>query len=616
MDSRPHSLRIDDIFLTPDSRYAVLRFHCPACTCLTQETLPIFTSRQNVAGTLIFWECPHCSTLMRLEKKELQEQTAVFYQRRLDGYKKIINQGYVRQYPKLNSQKQMTSNSVSMHAKSGIWSIFRSFGVDKESLKKTWVWPLLHPTRSISRLLLEIRGKLHDISGRIFRKHCFRMHYAQLQKQYEEIVLPHLPWHLEERDAREALAFARALRPLLFIRFGILMRTIGTFMLSSITYVREKSAGFHDTLDYFYLHVGWGCSNYAFLDVISRMINVSPIATQLFHIDYMDQTLALEWRLREKGDETLWQTLGEQEVTQKKCNISPHCFVMQKSYDNHSLNFSTDIKLPFTEQECDAAKAELTAMGIPAESRIICLHVRDNAYYGPGDDDYRNVDVDSYKSMAEYLAALGYFVIRTGAKVVKPILWANERIIDYAVKYRSEFMDIWLFANAELTISTGSGPDGLPYALGHHVLYVDYSDLSAMPFSYPGLSVLPNHFKDENGIRISLREQCTLSRFGEFAENSAFTNKIIPEYPSQDELLDAVKEKLDLISGKKLSPSDMRLQKLFRTQYIKHNQRINTPSNKYPYEKEPVHGSLNALISSIYLRQYKDELEAGKEDWE
>ncbi len=611
VDAKLYSLKIDDIYLTPDSEYAVLRFHCPACSRVTEETLPIFVAQRDETGATIFWECPHCSTYMRLEKNDLRNQVADSYQARLDGYKKVINHGYVKQ-GLIFQQKESSpplSKSALKHNR-------------KESLRKTWIWPLLYPVRFIFGLFCKIREiirRIHKDRNKISPECRLRTQYGQLQEQYRKDVLSRLPWYLEDDDAREALAFAHALRPILFIRFGILYsRPIGNFTMCTILYAKEKLAGMHDSLDYFYFDIARGCSNYAFLDIISRTINISPIVPQLFHMEYMAQVLASDLKLRKEGDSQLWQSFLPR--VRSSNAISPHCFYMLKSYDNHSLDRRIDIQLSFTEQERDLAQEELAMMGIPAGSKIACLHVRDSAYYGENEiaSRYRNVNIDLYRKAAEYLASLDYFVLRTGAKVAAPLQWAGGRIIDYATKYRSEFMDIWLFANANLTLGSGSGPDAIPYILGRHALIANYTELGYSVFlSYPNISILPAHCK-KNGKRIGLREftsyflhnESDLRKFRE----KGFSLEI--DYVSQDEVLEAVKEKLDIIDGKKISSDDMRLQRLFRTLLIKNAQTKRIPSNVFPYEKETLYGHLRGLISSVYLRQYRDELESGKENWE
>ena len=96
-------------------------------------------------------------------------------------------------------------------------------------------------------------------------------------------------------------------------------------------------------------------------------------------------------------------------------------------------------------------------MGIGADDWFVCMHARDTSYlrewrpeYADAWDkvDFKNASIESYVKAAEYIAAQGGFVLRYGAVVEKPFpVTDNPRIIDYATKHRSDFMDIFLAAH-------------------------------------------------------------------------------------------------------------------------------------------------------------------------
>ena len=90
-------------------------------------------------------------------------------------------------------------------------------------------------------------------------------------------------------------------------------------------------------------------------------------------------------------------------------------------------------------------------MGIPAGAKIACLLGRDEAYMKSFNApatyimQYRNSDINTYKNAAEYLASQGWYVLRMGFVTGKAIEWENERIIDYANRYRDPFLDVYIF---------------------------------------------------------------------------------------------------------------------------------------------------------------------------
>ena len=601
-ETRLYDIRFDSISLSRPGGHAVLRFRCPACSRTVEEALPIFTARQDTAGALIFWDCPLCSTPMRLEKKPLQEQAAAFYQQRLDGYKKVVNQQYVNIYSAAQDSKEDPAAGQKetieppktgwARCKKNIWALLHTMGIERGHLEK---WGILPAKRFIRGLPAYFFARVRPPDPG-----------DNLREWYEKDVLPRLPWHLEENDAREALDLAKALRPLLFIRFGIMHSgPMGDFTVISILYLREKLAGLHQTLDYLYIDISVGCANYAFLHILSRMLNITPIPSQLFYREYLNrapQSKPLTFKIQINFPFTASR---ECFGLDKPC-FSPHFFFMSKPRDNHFLQDGSNIALPFTEEEESRAQRELAAMGLPEGAKIVLLHVRDNAYYGKDPQRaIRDVDINLYRMAAEHLAASGYYVLRTGAKVAAPLEWVSERIIDYATRYRSEFMDIWLFAKADLTLTSGSGPDAIPYALGHHVLYTNITTTT---------SVLWNHFNTSHlfvhvirgGERVRLEEFiASKAYFHDDYVKHGFT----PEYNSPEEILEAVKEKLNIMAGGQLSSDDMRLQVLFRDLIVKYDLENNQISNVFPYEPEPNLGPLKSLVSSVYLRQYRDELE-------
>jgi putative glycosyltransferase (TIGR04372 family) len=69
--------------------------------------------------------------------------------------------------------------------------------------------------------------------------------------------------------------------------------------------------------------------------------------------------------------------------------------------------------------------------------------------------NYRDCNIENFKLVSDYLTSLGYYVFRMGAKVAKPMLTKNKKIIDYATTgIRNEFLDIYLSAYCEFCIST------------------------------------------------------------------------------------------------------------------------------------------------------------------
>lgn len=115
-------------------------------------------------------------------------------------------------------------------------------------------------------------------------------------------------------------------------------------------------------------------------------------------------------------------------------------------------------------------------MGWQKEQPIATLLVRDSAFlsrdkkvvkYNKGKDltyhDYRDCDIDKFKSSVEWLLEKGFFVIRMGKIMKKPLGIKHNYFLDYPFcETQNDLFDIWLFANCKFCISTNSGPDLIP----------------------------------------------------------------------------------------------------------------------------------------------------------
>lgn len=139
------------------------------------------------------------------------------------------------------------------------------------------------------------------------------------------------------------------------------------------------------------------------------------------------------------------------------------------------------LPLTFSQEENDLAQIELAKMGIPQDAKIVTLLCRDSKYLStimPKSDwsyhNYRDVDVNTYRIAAEFLASQGYYILRMGAAPKEAITWTSDHIIDYASNFRTEFMDVWLFANCYFCISTGTGPDAIASSNRVPVLWINF----------------------------------------------------------------------------------------------------------------------------------------------
>lgn len=124
-------------------------------------------------------------------------------------------------------------------------------------------------------------------------------------------------------------------------------------------------------------------------------------------------------------------------------------------------------QLSFTKEEEVQGTEMLARIGIENGAPFVCFHARDKAYldtFHPRKSrrewsyhDFRDCDIDNYMPAADYLANKEIYAIRMGAIVEKKIFTTNDRVIDYATRFRSDFGDIYLPAKCKFFLGNTSG---------------------------------------------------------------------------------------------------------------------------------------------------------------
>lgn len=152
-----------------------------------------------------------------------------------------------------------------------------------------------------------------------------------------------------------------------------------------------------------------------------------------------------------------------------------------QSRDIEGLFKNGDAGLSFTPEEEATTLEWLKSKGWAEGQPFICLLVRDTAFtvsdpvanHGFKADpsawdyhSYRNSDIETYVPAIKWLNDQGVWVLRMGRTMERRTPYSHDRFVDYAFDSgKSDLLDIWLFANADAIISTGTGPDMLagPY---------------------------------------------------------------------------------------------------------------------------------------------------------
>lgn len=266
--------------------------------------------------------------------------------------------------------------------------------------------------------------------------------------------------------------------------------------------------------------------------------------------------------------------------------------------------------LSFTKSEVDFGLSELEKMGVPRHSRFVCLTVRDSAYlesYFTGMDcsyhNFRDSDVDSYLKAAEYLASKGVYVIRMGAKVKKPLISNNPKIIDYATNgMRTEFMDVFLGANCFFCISQGTGFDSIPTIFRRPVVFVNVVPvLYCSTWNRKYLTIFKHHVDLQNKRILNFTEIFN-NGLGQCLTENCFKSKDISlQDNTPQEIFDVVKEMYERLSNDTWRDKGVTYeQDLFWSLFPK--------TVRSEINNQPLHGSIESLIGQHYLEQMRDYL--------
>lgn len=161
------------------------------------------------------------------------------------------------------------------------------------------------------------------------------------------------------------------------------------------------------------------------------------------------------------------------------------------SRDIHGFLQKSTARFEFTPEEEATAKAWLYKRGWKEGEPFVCLLVRDSAYlsqhslYSNGDNnywdyhDYRDSDIEAYVESVQILVDKGYWVIRMGKIMHKPLPFNHSRVVDYPfVEDQDDLIDIWLSARCFFFISTGSGIDLIASIYKRPVVFVNCNPLS------------------------------------------------------------------------------------------------------------------------------------------
>lgn len=153
----------------------------------------------------------------------------------------------------------------------------------------------------------------------------------------------------------------------------------------------------------------------------------------------------------------------------------------------------------------------LAKLSIPNDAFFVALHVREG--------DKRSTRSNSNAKLKSYLKAIqaitdrGGWVIRMGHPGMTP-LPQMEKVVDYAnSQFKSDWMDVFLWASCRFFIGTSSGPLTVPPTFGRPILYTNSPAIGINSY-FPKSLMLPKLYYSNTEKRLFSFEKMMNSSLG------------------------------------------------------------------------------------------------------
>ena len=277
-----------------------------------------------------------------------------------------------------------------------------------------------------------------------------------IAKQFKQklMLILHGVWALP------AIILIRSLRKYVLIRMGTFIHTrIGHFAPEGAEHFARLKEQAFNTVDWYWLPKV--TCNKQEEKMIKRNLPVFSL------VEYLDR----------------WNRI----IPGGNAHIRPFSYTGDR--DIEGLFEKYESSFSFLPEEENFAKGWLRDQGLQEGEPFVCLLARDDAYLDNerlhsknkghwSYHSYRNSEIATYVPAMEWLADQGYWVLRMGKIMSKPIPSEHPKIIDYAFhEEKSDLLDIWLFANCNFCITTSTGLDCISHIYKKPLLIINFAHL-------------------------------------------------------------------------------------------------------------------------------------------
>lgn len=368
----------------------------------------------------------------------------------------------------------------------------------------------------------------------------------------------------------------RLLSPFILIRIiPLITSRMGHLSVDTEGYLCERDAGFYGkrTIDIFY-HIPPVC-NLQLKKMVERLLFIFPPASFL---DRANRLLP-----------------GWEKYTM-------HISLGARTRDLNCFFARTPTHFYLTAQEQEEGRQGLRELGIAEDAPYVCFYARDAMYlretmpkYDWGYHSYRDSQIANYIPAVEELTRRGYFAVRMGYLVEKPLKTSNPKIIDYSTNGRSDFLDVYLGTRCRFFISSASGLSGIPIVFRIPIVWVNF-----IPFEY-----IHSWAKTDIVIpkRLWLPKERRFMKFSEIIKSGAGNFHYAPQYKKLG--IEPVENTPEEIKAVSLEMDD-RLNGRFET--TKEDEELQRRFWSV-FKGSPAHGQILSRVGRDFLRENVDLLD-------
>lgn len=230
---------------------------------------------------------------------------------------------------------------------------------------------------------------------------------------------------------------------------------------------------------------------------------------------------------------------------------------------------TTSCELTFTAEEEELGRRELRKLGIEKDDWFVCIFARDPEHYAQtyrlpkSTMGYRDADIDTYIDAAKFIVEQGGYIIRMGMNVEKPFAMKHSRVIDYALNFRSDFMDVYLTAKCKCYIGTASGGADMARIFDKHHLAVNWTPIGWAPWGKNEIYMPKTLYYKATGEQVPYGKALALTAkwrvslsFDIEDELEKLGMELVPNTPQQ--ILEATKELLARVDQTYIEPDAYR----------------------------------------------------------